>query len=116
MNTTTIELKIKAEDKEQFLNYCVRNKGPHFIDLENSGEYFCHEKWANKYYDKHFDNEVFVMTVIPVIYELRAINFIADASVDCNIPIKVMVFYQDPGSGEASGGALSFPEDYNLNK
>lgn len=107
MNTITIELKIRPETKSLFLNWNKENHGPHFIVEEKSAGYFNDKKRFAGYHSQDWD-EVILKTVIPICSETLFYNLLDKAVGDLNIDLKYLAFYQDPGTGEASGGWFKY--------
>ena len=103
MNTTNFEIKIRAKDKDAFMNYMKEKDGPPFFDIEKTNGYFDNKRWYEAYYNKDWDDEKFLFCVVGVCYERLAENMLFAAARDLRIPIKILVLYQDPGSGESSG-------------
>jgi len=103
MNTTSFEVTLSAQNKDAFIEWMKANDGPNFYECE-SHEYFRNNEAYKEYYAERYDNEACVFTVVSVCVEATLENLICKAAKELDIHLKFIVFYQDPGTGEASGG------------
>lgn len=103
MNTTSFEVKVRAEDKEKFLQKNKEFFGPTFRELEKSVGYHKNEERYAPYYAKDWSDEIILRTSVGVIFSNRLVDLLDDISYELNIDLKHISSYQPSDADEASG-------------